>query len=163
MNVLTYTSYKERYDLFSKIHGSIAVHSCQVGLAQKDIILLWKAIIITYRTGKPTGVENHKFITNFTLPEGTYSIDDFNAKIKIAVLQQGQGWKPPQIKTLRLVIPNEYSFIADNTIFIALGVQDYLEKTTLIRPPGSYKLSLDPLPKILSLHSKTKLMSSQMS
>ena len=35
MNVLTYTSYKEHYDLCAKIHGSIAIHSCQVGLAQK--------------------------------------------------------------------------------------------------------------------------------
>ena len=40
MKVLTYTSYKEHCDLYTKIHGSIAVNSCQVGLAQKDIILL---------------------------------------------------------------------------------------------------------------------------
>ena len=50
--------------------------------------------------------------------------------------------------------------MADNTIFIALGIPDnYLEKTTLIRstlPPGSYKTSLDtsPPPKALSLHCK---------
>ena len=50
--------------------------------------------------------------------------------------------------------------MADNTIFIALGIQDnYLEMTTLISstlPPGSYKTSLDtsPSPKILSLHCK---------
>ena len=50
--------------------------------------------------------------------------------------------------------------MADNTIFIALGMQDkYLEKVTLIRsrlPPGSYKTSLDtsPPPKSLSLHCK---------
>ena len=40
--------------------------------------------------------------------------------------------------------------MADNTIFIALGIPDnYLEKTALIRstlPPGSYKTSLDFLP-----------------
>ena len=50
--------------------------------------------------------------------------------------------------------------MADNTIFIALGIQDnYFEKTTLIRSTltlGSYKTSLDtsPPPKILSLHCK---------
>ena len=40
--------------------------------------------------------------------------------------------------------------MTDNTIFIALGIQDqYLEKTTLIRSvllPGSYKTSLDTSP-----------------
>ena len=104
-------------------------------------------------------MENNKFI-HFNLSAGTYSIDDFNAKVKIAILQQRQDWEPPQIKDLRLVIPEYYTFMADNTIFIALGIPDnYLEKTTLIRStlaPGSYKTSLDtsPPPKSLSLHCK---------
>ena len=91
---------------------------------------------------------------------GTYSIDDFNAKIKVAILQQRQDWGRPQIKGLRLVIPKDYTFMADNTIFIALGIQGkYLEKIRLIRstlPLGSYKTSLDTSPpkKILSLHCK---------
>ena len=57
-------------------------------------------------------------------------------------------------------MPEDYSLMVFNTIFIALGIQDkYLEKTMLIRstlPPGSYKTSLDtsPPPKILSLHCK---------
>ena len=64
---------------------------------------------------------------------GTYSIDNFNAKIKVAILQQRQDWEPPQIKDLKLVTPKHYTFMASNTIFIALGIQDkYLEKTTLI-------------------------------
>ena len=57
MKVLTYTSYKER-DLYTEICGSIAVNSCQIRLVQKDIILLSSAPIITYKAGKPTGVEN---------------------------------------------------------------------------------------------------------
>ena len=58
------------------------------------------------------------------------------------------------------MIPKDYTFMTDNTIFIALGIQDKsLEKTTLIRstlPPGSYKTSLDtsPPPISLSLHCK---------
>ena len=78
----------------------------------------------------------------------------------MAILQQQQDWETPQINDLRLVIPKDYTFMADNTIFIALGIQDkYLEKTTLIRstlPPGSYKTSLDisPPPGSLSLHCK---------
>ena len=67
--------------------------------------------------------------------------------MKVAVLQQRQDWEPPQIKDLRLVIPKGYTFMTDNTVFIALGIQGkYLEKTMLIRstfPPGSYKRYLD--------------------
>ena len=102
-----------------------------------------------YKAGKRTGVENDKFI-HFNHSAGTHSIDDFNAKIKVAILQQRQDWEPPQIKDLRLVIPEDYTFIVSNNIFIALGIPDnYLEKTTLIRstlPPGSYKTSLDTSP-----------------
>ena len=140
MKVLTYTSYKEHCDLYTEIHGSIAVNSCQIELAQKDIILLSKVSIIVYKAGKRTGVENTKFIS-FNLLAGTYSIDDFNAKIKVAILQQVQGWGSPQIKDLKLVIPEDYTFMVSNNVFIALGIQDkYLEKTTLIRsrlPSGS--------------------------
>ena len=159
MRVLTYTSYKEHYDLYTEIHGSIAINSFQIELAQKDIILLSEVSIVIYKAGKRTGVENTKFI-HFNLSAGTYSIDDFNAKVKISILQQRQDWEPPKIKDLRLVIPEEYTFMASNTIFIALGIQGkYLEKTTLIRstlPAGSYKTFLDtsPTPISLSLHCK---------
>ena len=159
MKVLTYTSFKEQCDLYTEIHGSIAVNSCQVGFAQKDIILLSKLSIIVYKAGKGTGVENTKFIS-FSFSAGAYSIDDFIAKIKVAILQERQDWEPPQIKDLRLVIPKGYTFMAENTVFIALGIQDnYLEKTMLIRltlPAGSYKTFLDtsPPPNILPLHCK---------
>ena len=158
MKALTYTSYKKHYDLYTKIHVSIAIHGFQIGTSQKDIILLSKASLIIYKAGKQASATNTEFI-KFILSEGTYSINDFNTKIKIAI-QQRQGWEPPQMKNLKLVIPKEYLFMADNIIFYALGIQDnYLEKTTLIRstlPSSSYKTSLDisPPPKILSLHCK---------
>ena len=78
----------------------------------------------------------------------------------MAILKQKHDWEPPQIKDLKLVIPEHYKFMADNTIFIALGIPNkYIEKTTLIKSalrPGSYKTSLDtsPPPKLLSLHCK---------
>ena len=159
MRVLTYTSYKEHCELYTEIHGSIAINSCQIELAQKYIILLSEISIIVYEAGKRTGVENTEFI-HFNLSAGTYSIDAFNAKIKVAILQQRQDWEPPQIKDPRLVIPEDYTFIAPNIIFISLGIQDnYLEKNMLIRSafvPGSYKTSLDtsPPPWSLSLHCK---------
>ena len=93
-------------------------------------------------TGKGTSVENAKFI-NFNLSAGTYSLDDFKAK----TLQQQQDWKPLQIKDLRLVIQDDYKFMASNAIFIPLGIQNnYFENATLIGsrlPHGSYKISLD--------------------
>ena len=104
-------------------------------------------------------MENNRFI-KFSLSAGTYSIDDFNAKIKVAVLQEGQDWVPPQIKDLRLVIPERYTFMASNAFFIALGILDkHLENATLIKstlPLRSYKKSLDTSPhsKSLSLHYK---------
>ena len=86
----------------------------------------------------------------------TYSIDDFNAKFKVAILQERQDWEPPQIKELRLVMPEQHKFMASNILFIAHGILDkYLEKTTQIKStllPGSYKESLDtsPPPRLLS-------------
>ena len=80
--------------------------------------------------------------------------------MKISILKQKQGWEPLQIKDLRLVILEHYTFMASNTIFIALGIQDkYLEKTMLIKstlPSGSCKTSLgtSPHPRSFSLHCK---------
>ena len=91
-------------------------------------------------------VEDNKFI-KFTLSASTYSIDDFNAKVKVAVLQEKQDWKPRQIKGLRLVILEQYRFMASNTFLITLAILDnYLENTSHIKstlPPCSYKTSLD--------------------
>ena len=159
MKVLTYTSCKEHCNLYTKIHGSIVVNSCQIRLTQKVIILLSEVSQVIYKAGKHTGVENDKFI-HFNIPTGTYAIDHFNTKITVLIRRQRKDWESPQIKDLKLVIPKDYTFMASNIIFIALGIpDDYLEKTTLIRstlPPGSYKTSLDtPPPRIsFSLHCK---------
>ena len=65
MKTLTYTLYKEHCDLYTEIHGSIAVNSCQIELAQKDIILLSNVSITVYTAGKRTDVENNKCIHLF--------------------------------------------------------------------------------------------------
>ena len=130
MKVMTCSLCKEHCELYTENHGSIAVSSCQIELAQKDIILLSNVSIIVPNAGKRTGVENNTFI----VLAGTYSTDDFNSKIKEAVLQKRQDWEPPQIKDVKLVIPEHYKFMASNTIFITLGIPvSYLEKTMLIR------------------------------
>ena len=168
MKALTYTLYKEHCELYTEVNGSITVNSCQIELAQKDIILLSNVSVIIYKAGKR--MENNKF-PHFNLSEGTSSIDDFNAKIKQAVLQQSQGWEAPEVKDLKLVIPEHWIFMASNTILIALGIPDnYLEKTTLIRstlPPGSYKTYLDTPPPQnhyrCTVNKSTKLKASWMS
>ena len=140
MNVLTYTSYKEHSEPYTEIHGSIAVNSCRIRLAQEDIILLSSISAIFYKTGARTGAEINRFI-EFSISASTYSIDDFNAKVNAAILKERQDWVPPQIKYLRLFIPEHYTFMASNIFFTALGIPDkHLEKTTLIKstlPPGS--------------------------
>ena len=86
MKVLTYTSFKEHCDLYTEIHGSIAVNSFRPNFHKK--------------ADKCTGAENTKFI-GFNLSAVAYSINDFNAKIKVEILQQRQDWEPPQIEDLR--------------------------------------------------------------
>ena len=92
-------------------------------------------------------------LSNLAPSVGTESIDHFNAKIKVPVLQERQDCQPPLIKDLKLVIPEHYPFMASNVIFIALGIRNkHLEKTTLIKsnlPPGSNKTSIytSPPPK----------------
>ena len=66
MKVLTYTSYKEHCDLYTEIHSSVAVNSCQIELTQKDIILLSSVSVIFYKAGARSGTENSRFI-KFTL------------------------------------------------------------------------------------------------
>ena len=70
MKVLTYTLYKEDCQLYTELHGSIVINSCQVELAQKDIILLSNIVMIFYKAGSCIGVENNKFI-HFNLSAGT--------------------------------------------------------------------------------------------
>ena len=131
MKVLTYTLYKEHCELYTEIYGSTAVNSCQIELAQKDIILLSNVSVMVYKAGKRTDVESNKFI-HLNLLAGTYSIDDFNIKIKEAVLQKRQDWEPPQIKDLKLVIIEHCTFKASSAFFITFGIlYNYLEKTTL--------------------------------
>ena len=154
MKVLTYISYKEHFKLYTEIYDSIAVNNCQIGLARKDIILLSDIAVILYKAGLRTDVEDRHI--KLTLSAGAHSIDDFIAIVKVVVLPERQDWEPPQVKDLKLVIPEHYKFMASNTFFIALGILDnYLEKSTYTKSklhPGSYKTSLDisPPPKSLS-------------
>ena len=145
MKVLTYTSYKEHCDLYTEIHGLMAINNCHIGLFKKGKILLEENKLFKYSYSKASssGIFNLDDYIQFTLSSGTYSIDDFNKKIKAAVLQQKQNWDPPHIKNLRLVVPENYAFAADNNFFIALGMVEKILKNIDIKYSlvfsGSYK------------------------
>ena len=98
MKVLTYTLYKEHCEVYTEIHGLIVANSCHIQLAQKNIILLSNVSIIVYKAGKRTGVESNKFI-HFSLSAGTYSINNFNAKIKVAISQKRQDLNHLKLRT----------------------------------------------------------------
>ena len=135
MKALTYTSYKEHYDLSTEIHGSTAVSSCQIVLYKKEKRLLEDNKLFKYSYSKASlsGIYNLDDYIQFTLSSGAYSIDDFNKKIKAGVLQQKQNWSPPQIKNLRLLVTENYAFTADNNFFIALGMPERILKNINIK------------------------------
>ena len=71
--------------------------------------------------------------------------------------------KAPHIKNIKLVVPENYAFTADNNFFIALGMPEKILKNINIKYSlvfsGSYKTQLvtTPPPKSLSLHCKQTL------
>ena len=69
----------------------------------KDMILLRNAAVILYKAGSQTGIEDRHI--KFMVSTGTYSTDGFNSKVKLAVLKQRQDRDEPQIKDLKLAIP----------------------------------------------------------
>ena len=160
MKVLTYISYEEHYDLFSKIHSSIAVNSCQIELFKKDRILLEDNKLFKYSNSKASssGVFKLDDYIEFNLSSRAYSIGDFSGKIRAALLQQKQNRNAPQIKNVRLVVPENFVFIADNIFFTALVMAEKILKNINIKYSlvfsGSHKTQLvTTLPqKSLSLH-----------
>ena len=53
--------------------------------SKKCIVLLSDTVVILFRAGSRMGVK-YRYV-KFTLPVGTYRINEFNAKIKAGVLQ----------------------------------------------------------------------------
>ena len=53
-----------------------------------QILLLSDKVVIVFKAGSRTGVKERHI--KFTFSAGTYSINDFNAKVKAAVLKPKQ-------------------------------------------------------------------------
>ena len=88
MKALINASFKERFELYAEIHPSILVNICQIEIARKGIILLSDTAVRIFKPGTRTGGEERQI--KFTLLTCTYSNDDSNAKINVAVLHQRQ-------------------------------------------------------------------------
>ena len=159
IKVLTYTSHKEHYELYTENLDLIAVSRYQMqmpGLARKYIILFSDRAVTAYKARLRIWYQRKT--------KKLHSISRYlfcwwsSTKIKAAVLQERQGWEASQIKDLRLAILENYRFMTSNSFFIALGIPDnYLKKITRIKStllPDTYKTSpwfITPL-KLLSLH-----------
>ena len=108
------------------------------------MILLSDVALILYDVDLRAGVQDIEI--KITLSAGTYSIDGFNAKIKLVVSQLKQNWEVPQIKDLNPFKLKHYTFMAFNNFLTVLGILDnYFETTTRNKstlPPGAYKTSI---------------------
>ena len=80
---MTYASYREQFKPYPGIQDSVAVN--------KTIILLSNIDVILYRAVQRTGVKDRHI--KFTLRASTHSISNFNARVKVAVLQEKQDWE----------------------------------------------------------------------
>ena len=70
--------YIKHSELYTEIHGSVAVNTCQIEVARKNMILLSEVALILDKAGLHPGVQG--IYIKFTLSAVTFSIDDFKAK-----------------------------------------------------------------------------------
>lgn len=93
-----------------------------------------------------------KFL-QFAIPKGVNAVSDFNLTINASGLQQNQSWEVPQIKDLKLAIPEHYTFAASSRSFVSLGIlSNYLTLATLNKSAlfsSTYKTSFNTLPHCL--------------
>ena len=119
-----------RCELCTEIDSLIAVNSSQIGLEKKKVtILLSNTALILYKAGSRTDVVDRHI--KLILSTYTCSFDNFNTKIKAAVLKERQDWKLPQTKDLNLVMPDHYTFTTPNNFFIVLGITESSLLTTI--------------------------------
>ena len=82
---MTYVSQTKHFKLYTKIHGPNYVKACQIKLVMKENITI-KCGYDKYKAS--VGKGDQGINTKFSLSASTDSIDGFNAKVKISVLQQ---------------------------------------------------------------------------
>ena len=149
MKKLEYTKFGHKKPFYTQFHErSLAVVSCDIEL-YNNINLITKVMIL-YAISK-------RLVTNdsqlkIIIPAGTYSINQFNKKIKVSKPM----WVSPQIKDdYKLVIPEHHTFVASALLFKTLGIKaNFLPKTKSLLTKGKYQTNLKPPPKKFTLHFK---------
>ena len=71
--------------------------------------------------------------------------------MKNGIKGKGNQWVAPEIKDYKLVIPENFTFIAVKTFFNALGITP---KHKFAFFKGEYQTKLKPSPKKIALHCK---------
>ena len=82
---MTYASYREHFKVYPEIQDLLSVEKKTIFLSKIDFILC--------RAVRRTDVKGRHI--KFTLAAGTHSIGNFNARVKVAVLQEKQDWEVP--------------------------------------------------------------------
>ena len=116
MTRLEYTEFSHKNPLYTPLHeGSLAVVSCDIELYNS--INLIAEVMILYAISKRLVANDSQL--KIIIPAGTYSINEFNEKIKVSKPM----WVSPQIKDdYKLVIPEHHTFVASALLFKTLGI-----------------------------------------
>ena len=109
MTRLEYTEFSHKNPLYTPLHeGSLAVVSCDIEL--------YNSINLIAEDQQKVSSEHSQL--KIIIPAGTYSINEFNKKIKVSKPM----WVSPQIKDYKLVIPEHHTFVASALLFKTLGI-----------------------------------------
>ena len=104
-------------------------------------------MMILYLISKRLVANNSKL--KITIPAGTYSIYEFNQKLKVSKPK----WVSPKIEAGKLIIPEHHTFVASVLLFDALGINaNFLTNMKSLLTKGEYQTSLKPPPKKITLH-----------
>ena len=105
--------------------------------------------MILYFISKRLVANNSKL--KITIPAGTYSIYEFNQKLKVSKPK----WVSPKIEAGKLIILEHHTFVASTRLFDALGITGksiIISRRKFSLYKGEYQTSLKPPPKKVTLY-----------
>ena len=150
MRRLEFTRFCHKNPLYTPLHGgSLAVHTCDIAFDDSGSIKLITKVMILYAISKRLVANDSQL--KIILSAGTYSINEFNQKMKDAI--KGEKWVAAQIKDYKLIIPEHHTFVASALLFEAMGVSaNFLTNMKSLLTTGKYQTTLKPPPKKITLH-----------
>ena len=145
---LEFTKFKHINPVYTPLNrGSIAVHSCKITFENTEVIKLDRDYQIVYSISKRLVSSKDESQVKILLTKATYSINQFNNMVKNSL--KGDQWIPPEIKDYKLIIPENFTFIATQAFYDLLGVTPE-NRISLIK--GEYQTKLKPSPKKIDLY-----------